>query len=128
MRKSAQYLVASALAAALVGGLALAATKLPPAKHAVVYIAPNGQGGIGSDYAAQARVDAEQVRVLFWPSTLDGYKVEFGQDNPALGTPPVALANNRWPQSNEVLANCQPLVGMPEYAFYCDVPQQDARR
>ncbi len=39
MRKSAQYLVASALAAALVGGLALAATKLTPAPHktAMVY-------------------------------------------------------------------------------------------
>ena len=107
MRKSTQYLVASALAAGLVGGLALAATKLPSAKQATVdYCSPFNPVAL-----------ANQHCIVAMPS-----------ESPAGWEAAPQVVNNHWPQSNEVLANCEPLLGMPEYAFYCDVPQQNARR
>src|SRR5215831_12327290 len=102
MRKSAQYLVASSLAAALVGGLAFAATKLPTAQQPMVYCSSLfGQSGFAK---------CPPTPMMYETPTV------FGEgDSAALGTPPVVVVNNHWPQSNEVLANCQPLPGMPKY-------------
>ena len=100
MRKSAQYLVASALAAALVGGLALAATKLTPAKQAVAYCSPFNAVPL-----------ANQHCIVAMPT-----------ESPAGWEAAPQVVNNRWPQE---AANCSILFGMPDFAFYCTTPVRD---